>query len=644
MTMRLFVLLCCLVLIKPSFADVSLPKLISNHMILQRDMPLKLWGWANSDETVSVWLNNEFVGKTVATDGQWQIPLAAQTAGGPYVIKVIAENTLIIDDVYFGDVWLASGQSNMELSMARVAEAYPQDLVSANYPQIRQFLVPQHYNFKEPQDDFASGEWMLASSTNVSRFSAVAFYFARELYQHNGVPIGILNNALGGSPVEAWMSEEALQAFPESLAEAHRFRDDQLIANIQAADSNKNQQWYGRLDKLDPGLNAPIPWYTKSFDDSDWQKFSIPGDYDQPDNKPYIGTWWLRKTLSLSAEEAENVSILRLGTIVDADTVYVNGIKIGNTTYQYPPRRYALPAKLLHEGENLIAVRVTATGNRSGFVKDKPYWLGSDDHAISLVGEWRMHAGQDAPPLAGDTFIRWKAQGLYNGLTAPLTHYAIKGVIWYQGESNTGRWQDYQAKFTTMISDWRKKWGQGDFPFLFVQLANFMAVDEQPQDGGWAQLRWAQHQSLAAPNTAMAVAIDIGEWNDIHPVDKKTLGKRLALAARALALNEKVSYQGPTLAKVEQREHALVVHFNHTDQGLVIKGQTQQSFAIAGDDNIFHWAEVKLIDNNRIQVSHPDISQPTQVRYAWGDNPQASVYNGSGLPAPPFKAQLNDGR
>jgi sialate O-acetylesterase len=640
--MRLFVLLCCLVLIKPGLAEVRLPKLISDHMILQRDMPLSLWGWANSDETVSIWLNDEFVGKTVATDGRWQIPLSAQPAGGPYVIKVVADNTLNIEDVYFGDVWLASGQSNMELPMARVAEAYPQDLVTANFPQIRQFLVPQHYNFKSPQDDFTSGQWMLASPSNISRFSALAFYFARELYQHNGVPIGILNNALGGSPVEAWMSEEALQAFPESLAEAHQFRNDQLIASIETADAKKNQQWYGQLDKLDPGLNASTPWYTQSYDDSDWQKFSIPGDYDQKDNKPYIGTWWLRKTLTLTAEEAKQATILRLGTIVDADTVYVNGVKVGNTTYQYPPRRYALPVNLLHAGDNLIAIRVTATGNRSGFVKDKPYWLGNDEHAVSLVGEWRMQVGKDAPPLAGDAFIRWKAQGLYNGLTAPLTHYAIKGVIWYQGESNTGRWQDYQAKFTAMISDWRKKWGQGDFPFLFVQLANFMAADEQPQDSGWAQLRWAQYQSLATTNTAMAVAMDIGEWNDIHPVDKKTLGQRLALAARALALNENVSYQGPTLANMQKQDHALVMHFNHAGQGLKLKGQTQHTFAIAGDDNIFRWAEVSLVNDNSIKVSHPDVSQPTQVWYAWADNPQASLYNDFDLPASPFQARLNE--
>lgn len=620
-------LLCSL----PASADIRLPKLIAEGMVLQRDTVIPLWGWAESGEEVSLYLNGSLLGRVLPVAGAWQFKLPAQAAGCGQQLTLVGHNRLELKDICFGDVWLASGQSNMEMPMARLAEAYPEDLQQAAYPQIRQFTVPQEYNFDAPQYDLSGGYWQAASPDSISDFSALAYYFARDLYQHNGVPIGILNNALGGSPVEAWLSEEALQAFPDALAQAIRFRDPALRVRITAEDQAKNARWYGDLQQRDPGLNSDTPWYAPHFDDSQWQSFSVPGFRPEP----FTGVWWLRKTLELSAEQAASADTLRLGSIVDADEVYINGQLVGNTTYQYPPRRYTLPAGVLHEGTNLIALRITSTNGKTGLMPDKPYWLGTDQQSVPLSGSWRMQTAATAEQLPGDTFIRWQPLGLFNGLTAPLTKLPIKGVIWYQGESNVGSYPQYAERFRALIRDWRKQWQQPELPFLYVQLANYLEKSSEPVDSHWAGLREAQRQVQDEPHTAMVVAIDTGEWNDIHPVDKKTLGQRLALAARAIVLKEKVIYQGPQLQTIAAEGQALVLTF---DQPLQLKTDGQ-SLAIAGADGQFYWAVVQH-NGNQLTLSHPNVTAPTQVRYGWADNPDAVLYNPAGLPASPFTAQL----
>lgn len=622
-----------------ALAEIQLPKLINQHMVLQRDVDLPIWGYADEGEAVLIKLDGKPIAKTQTSKGKWNITMPPQKAGGPHTLEFLGKNSIKVSDIYFGDVWVASGQSNMELQMYRLEEDYPQDLLDADYPLIRFFMVPQEYNFNAPQDDFSRGEWRLTSAANIKQTPALAFYFAKALLQTNGVAIGIINNALGGSPIEAWMSEEALHAFPESLAEGQRFKNPQLIESINAKDKAKNDAWYGNINQQDLGLNGEKPWFAPNLDESDWETFTVPGYREDTDEHPFNGVWWFRKTVTMNEQQARATNIIRLGRIVDADEVYINGVKVGNTTYQYPPRRYPIPAGLLKEGDNQITVRVIANSGRSGFLFDKPYWIGTDGNALDLKGQWKVKTGTLAPALASDAFIRWKPLGLYNGLTAPLTHFAIKGVIWYQGESNAGRWQDYQAKFSTMIKDWRKAWGQGDFPFIFAQLANYMPQKTQPSDTDWAQLRHAQSQTLSEPNTAIALAIDIGEWNDIHPTNKKTLAHRMALAARALALHEDIRYQGPEISQIQRIGQTLVLSFTHIADGLVLKSQNDHSFAIANDDGQFSWADAQL-QGNQIILSAPNIKQPSQVRYAWGDNPDASLYNSEQLPALPFAKSL----
>ncbi|WP_337880788.1 sialate O-acetylesterase [Rheinheimera sp.] len=618
-------------------AEVKLPRLISDGAVLQRDKSIPLWGYGSDGEAVELYLNNQLIGKAVTRLGRWQIQLPAQSAGGPHQLRVKGQNEVQVNDLYFGDVWVASGQSNMEMPMARLAEAYPADLAAAHFPLIRQFSVPQHYNFKAPQTDLSDGRWMQATAADIQHFSALAYYFARDLQQQMKVPLGILNNALGGSPVEAWLSEEALQAYPEALAEAKKFKNDGYIAEVTAADAAKNQAWYGDLAARDQGLQAPTPWYQPELNDSGWKTIELPGFLPQA----FTGVWWLRQRIELTAEQAKRATVLRLGSIVDADEAYLNGQKIAETTYQYPPRRYDIPAGLLKAGTNLLAVRITSTQGKTGLMPDKPYWIGTDQQQLPLGKSWKMQLGASASPLPGDTFIRWKPLGLYNGLTAPLTWLPVKGVIWYQGESNVGACAQYQQRFEQMIHVWRRAWQQPDLPFLYVQLANFLEKTTTPTDSSWAGLREAQRLTQRVPHTAMVVALDTGEWNDIHPVDKRTLGQRLALAARAVAYQEPLGYRGPEIASVKTKGQHLLLSFHFTDQGLVLKGpHSDQAFAIAGKDGRYVWARVQQ-QGDQLLLSSPEVSEPVSVRYGWADNPDAVLYNGLGLPASSFEAKVD---
>ncbi len=620
-----------------SQADIRLPKLISDQLVLQRDQPLPLWGYAAPGESVTIRLNNTAAGSVIADQhGQWQLTLPPQPAGGPHLLEFQGQNQLQVKDVYFGDVFVASGQSNMELTMARLEEAYPADLQSANYPLIRQFNVPQRYDFKAPQQDFSEGQWLVASPATIQHFSALAFYFARDLQAHSQAAIGIYNAALGGSPVESWLDESTLKQFPDAYQLAQIYKSDSLIRDIEAADQAKNARWYGDLQQKDAGLHAQTPWYSPALDDSVWADFQVPG-YRKDD---FTGVWWLRKTISLTAEQAAKSRILRLGSIVDAEEVYVNGSQIGNTTYMYPPRRYPLPKGLLKTGDNLIAVRVTVTNgaqNRSGFIPDKPYWLGTDSNKIDLAGNWKMQTSATAKALPMDAFIRWKPLGLYNAMIAPLQKLPVKAVLWYQGESNVGAYQQYEQRFRAMIRQWRTQWQQPDLPVFYVQLANYLAKQPTPQPSSWAGLREAQAAVLSEPNTAMVVAIDTGEWNDIHPVDKRTLGSRMALAARAVVYGEPIEYRGPVLNSIRREGASLQLTFDFAGSGLQLK--PGQAFAIAGKDGQFVWANVQLKDG-QIWLSHPQVPAPTEVRYGHADNPDAVLYNSAGLPASPFSAAL----
>ena len=628
------------VLISPALAVVRLPRLISDGMVLQRDTRVVLWGWADAQEPVSVQFMDSLYTTTADDHGDWQIVLSNLRPGGPHDLIIKAGNTLTLRDVLVGDVWVCSGQSNMELPMRRVAWKYPREIAACENANIRHFAVPQRYDFKTPQADVFAGNWTSANPATVLDFSATAYFFAAELYAKYKVPIGLINASLGGSPAEAWMSAEALKQFPVHLQEAQRFQDDALIAGIENADRARNDAWYRLLRQKDEGYKNPqLPWSDPSLCTDSWERMSIPNYWSHTELGPVNGVVWFRKKVIIPAVMAGKPAQLILGRIVDADSCFVNGLFVGAVSYQYPPRRYDIPPGLLREGENILVVRVISNAGAGGFVPDKSYQIIADGDTLDVTGIWQYRRGAVMEPLASQTFIRWKPLGLFNAMIAPLLKVRIRGVIWYQGESNTGRSQEYRTLFPALIRDWRSHWNQGDFPFLFVQLPNFMEPQNRPGDGGWVRFREAQAQALALPNTAMAVAIDLGEWNDVHPLNKKDVGMRLALAARRVAYGENIVHAGPLFKAMRRKGNKLVLTFDHAGSGLMtMDGGPLKHFAIAGADKNFVWAKAR-IDKKRVVVWADGVKKPVAVRYAWADNPQgANLYNKEGLPAAPFRS------
>lgn len=630
--MHKFALLLALLFVahQPAHAQLKLPKLISDGMVLQRDAPVRIWGWSNPGDVVNLVFMSTSHRTTTDNTGTWSIRLSDLQAGGPHHLTIsTADTSILIRNILIGDVWLASGQSNMELPMRRVRPLVEAEIAASQNEFIRYFDVPQRYDFVTPQQDLPGGMWTSANPETVQNYSAVAYFFAKEVFNTYGVPIGILHSALGGSPAEAWMSEDALRSFPTHFQEAQRFKNPDLIRQIEAADRTRIQAWYELLASRDTmrGVNTT-------------SVMTIPGYWKDTELGAVNGSVWFRKDIIIPAHHAGKTAFLELGRIVDSDSVFVNDVFVGSTGYQYPPRWYNVPEGVLKAGRNSIVIRVVNESGHGGFVLDRTYKLTIDNDSYDLRGDWQYRLGAVMDPLAGQTFIRWKPVGLYNAMISPLLNFRIKGAIWYQGESNAGRPEEYRTLFPALIENWRASFQQSDFPFLFVQLANFMEHQDQPTESGWAMLREAQFKTTSLRNTAMAVTIDIGEWNDIHPLNKQDVGKRLALAARHVAYGESnVLHSGPTYRSMSVDGNRIILSFDHAGSGLMTtNSEAPQEFAVAGDDRRFVWADAK-IEADRIIVWSDEVPNPVAVRYAWADNPhRVNLYNKEGLPATPFRS------
>ncbi|MBN1402867.1 MAG: hypothetical protein JW942_00170 [Opitutales bacterium] len=621
----------------PASAEVTLPRILSGGMIIQRDAPIEIWGKADAGEKVSVSMSGKTATTKADAQGRWSVELPELAAGGPYDIVVQGENTVVLKNVLMGDVWLCSGQSNMETPMSRIAERYTRELAESANDNIRFFTAPLSYNFHAPQDDYASGEWKSADPDSLMSFSGVAYFFARKLEAETGVPVAIINASNGGSPIASWMSEEALSAYPELLEEALRFRDDAMVERIEARNRETESDWYGTRDRTDPGLKTGTEWYREVMDCSDWGSVTIPGVMaDQ--GVESLGTIWLRKDITIPAELAGQPALLRLGNMIHADTAWINGQEVGSTGYEYPPRRYKVPAGIIKEGRNSIAIRLTCYGGSgASFMPDKPYQLEVGAQVFDLKGEWLVKDGADMPAKAPTVFVRWMPMGLHNGMLGPLQKLNLKGFVWYQGESDTGRAATYGEFLRAMIDDWRAIWGQ--LPFIYAQLPNFMEPTSGPAESGWATLREQQRRTLSVPNTGMGVNIDLGEWNDIHPTNKLDVGERLALAALKLAYGRDIVSSGPLLAGMSVEGTKAVLSFDSVGGGLVAKdGPELRQFTIAGADGVFHMARAKIC-GDKVLVWSDEVKEPQTVRYAWASNPLgANLYNAEGLPASPFEA------
>lgn len=625
-------------------AQVRLPHLISDGMVLQRDVKLNLWGWASPNERITIQFNNHTAKIIADAAGNWKTTLEPMKTGGPYQMDISASNHIIIKNILVGDVWFCSGQSNMVINMERVKEKYSNNIATANYPQIRNFFVSTVADVRNEHTDLPPGKWTDATQTNILSFGAVSYFFARDLYLKYHVPIGIINSSVGGTPIQAWISAEGLKVIPKYADRLTQFKDtaylNTLVKPVKPIVGQKAES-----KQSDKGLSGDLKWYDVNYQPIGWHNFWLPGYWADQGIKGLNGVVWFRKEIQVPSRMAGKPAKLFVGRIVDADETFVNGVKVGNITYQYPPRRYVIPADVLKAGNNIIVVRITNTSGKGGFVPDKRYELTDDTTTIDIRGDWEYKVGQvfDSASEASKAVAPFSAQnepvGLYNTMVAPVINYAIKGFVWYQGEANTSSPKEYNQLLPALINDWRAKWNNAELPFLYAQLPNFMEVQYSPSESHWAEVREAQLHALSVSNTGMAVAIDAGEWNDIHPLDKKDIGDRLALAAEKVAYSEnKLVFSGPIFQSATVEGTKVILRFNNIGSGLVIKDGTElNQFAIAGADKKFVWAKA-MIDGDKVVVSGEGIPNPLYVRYAWADNPEgANLYNKEGLPASPFR-------
>ena len=616
-------------------AQVRLPQLISDGMVLQRDQPIEIRGWASPGENVRITFAGRSKNAVTSSSGSWSAQFPARPAGGPFTMEIDGASHLTIKDILIGDVFFCSGQSNMVIPMERVKEKYPEEITGADFPQIRNFFIPTVSDVQQPHNDLPASKWMAATPENVLKFGAASWFFAKELHQRYHIPIGIINSSVGGMPIQAWISAEGLKDIPN-------YRD--RVAQIRDSAWHPSDTVTVLPPTTDEGLTSSVKWYDPSYTPEGWRPFWLPGYWADQGVHGLNGIVWFRKVIDVPASMAGKPAKLFVGRIVDADETYVNGTKVGNITYQYPPRRYEVPAGLLKAGKNVLVVRVTNYTGKGGFVPDKRYELTDGTTHVDIRGDWQYKVGAAFPvmPPAKPTFsAESEPTGLYNTMVAPVTHTAIKAFLWYQGEANAWNPGEYKALLPALISDWRNKWGRQDLPFLYVQLPNFMDMQYTPSESSWAVIREAQLQALSIPHTGMAVTIDAGEWNDIHPLNKKDVGQRLALAARVVVYGEKgLEYAGPLFRSMERKGDSVYLHFTHTGSGLVAKGSRLKGFSVAGADNHFVWADA-VIAGDAVIVHSSQVANPAAVRYAWADNPgDANLYNREGLPASPFRTDI----
>ncbi|HEY8994555.1 MAG TPA: sialate O-acetylesterase [Lacunisphaera sp.] len=617
-------------------ADVVPASLFCEHAVLQQGVPIPVWGTADENEKVTVTLAGQTV-STVAHGGKWNVQLGALPAGGPHVLTITGNNRIEIADVLIGEVWVCSGQSNMERQLGLREGQQPirnweAEVAGADFPQIRHFGVAQRLAL-EPQTS-VGGRWLVCTPETATDFTAVGFFFGRALHLARGTPIGLIHSSWGGTPAEAWTGREGIARIPESaeaLASLESFRRDPDRAR---ADFQRNlNRWF---EVNDPGSGSDWSGSAELLEVRYWPVMQLPAAWERAGVPDFDGVAWFRREFELPVSWAGHEVELHLGAIDDVDSTWVNGRLAGSTAVWNEPRVYRLPAGTVKPGRNVIAVRVLDTGGNGGL------WGGGDpmrlvdvnvpSQTVALDGEWRYRLSllsHNAPPPPANVSTGSGAPTvLYNGMIAPLQPYAIRGVIWYQGEANSGQALLYRRIFPNLVADWRRAWGQGDFPFLYVQIAPFHEMVPE--------IREAQRLSLAKiPNSAMAVTIDVGDANDIHPVDKKPVGERLALAARAVAYGEKIEYSGPLFESLSIEGSHAMLKFSHVGSGLVAPGGELKGFTIAGADRKFYPAKAKIV-RGLVEVSAADVPAPVAVRYAWANVPEGNLFNRAGLPASPF--------
>ena len=628
-------------------AKVVLPSVFTDNMVLQQKTDITFYGDATKNKQLTVktgWNGKEYYTEADG-QGKWSLKIPTPAAGGPYEITFSDGKKLQLKNVMIGEVWFCSGQSNMEMPVAGWGKVmnYEQEIAEAAYPAIRLFQVKKNTSLAPLKEvESTLGGWQECSSATVPEFSALAYFYARALWKELNVPIGVIDCTWGGTPAEAWTSHETLRqvmGFREEMDKLERLGFDPN--RMEQAYSEERAHWQSLFTEKDKGMeNGKLCWTAPSLSEEDWQTISLPGYWEGKGLKDFDGIIWFRRSLEIPAEWAGKPLTLRLGMIDDEDITYFNGVEIARGAGYMTPRTYTIPAKLVKAGKAVLAVRVSDFGGEGGIHgKAEDLYVEADGKRISLAGDWKYRIGLSLTgfPPAPVSPVQSSSYPtvLFNAMVKPWTAFPIKGVIWYQGEANVGRSEQYGDLFPALITDWRRQW-RSDFPFYFVQLANFMESKKIQPDSEWAALREAQTKALKLDQVGMAVTIDIGLADDIHPKNKQEVGRRLALVALAGSYGKNVSSSAPVFQNYIIKGNKMELDFGQKQDGFQIKGTTLKGFTIAGPDRVFYPAEA-MVQNGKIIVFSPEVSIPLAARYGWADNPDCNLYGENGLPVAPFR-------
>ena len=622
--------------------SLRLPSILGDHMVLQQNSFAKLWGWAAPQQEVKVTTSwNQKSYRTVSDHkGNWQLRVLTGKAGGPHTVTIEAGETRVLEDLLLGEVWICSGQSNMEWSL-RQSETAETEIPASDFPEIRLFTVERTIGFC-PMEDL-TGSWELCRPETSAGFSAVGYFFGKILHQKLGVPVGLVNTTWGGTPSEAWTSRETMASFGDfdrQLEELYGTRDEDrvnaLLDQVRMEAEIKEQQDFENQENI--GFSEG--WMQADYDDSKWETIPCPGEWSSIEGLGILeGVVWMRTAVKIPGDWTGKDLSLELGPVDEMDITYINGVEVGTSRVinnWNVPRYYKVPASLVSSGQLQLAIRIVNT-NGEGGIFGHPEQLklvleeGTESDSVMLAGDWKYRVAYRFPevPMLINSHT---PSVLYNGMRHPLKNLAIKGAIWYQGESNQTRAVQYRTIFPGMIRDWRRTWNQGDFPFYFVQIAPYEYGSNQTSP----ELREAQLLTLnKVEYTGMAVTMDIGNPEDIHPTNKRDVGLRLALWALAKDYKRDVVFSGPLYREQSIEGNRIRIHFDHTGSGLLARGGPLTHFEIAGEDQVYHAAEA-VIDGKTVVVSAADVSAPVAVRYGWSNTAEPNLFNKEGLPASSF--------
>lgn len=615
-------------------ADVRLPKLFADNMVLQRNKLIPVWGWASVNEKIEIKFNNQIKNTKADKNGKWIIRLDAENAGGPYELSIIGKNKIILKNVLVGEVWICSGQSNMEFAVSGVNNA-EKEMNDADYPFLRSFTVPKDVS-SLPKNDLKEGKWEVCNKNTVGDFTAVGYFFAKKIYNELRIPIGLIHTSWGGTVSETWTSREAFQSsdeFKEMISDMPNVGLDSISNIFNKSISKRVEGLQGSKINLEKASR----YKEFAFNDSNWPEVNEPEVWETQDLGEFDGVVWLRKSITLSAKETGKDAAIELSKIDDEDITYINGVEVGRNNNWDDNRKYSITRGILKEGINTISIRVVDNGGGGGiYGESNDFKLSIGDKSIPLQGKWKYQVESIKSDVSPNSYPSL----LFNAMINPLIPYAIQGVLWYQGESNTSRAQQYKKAFPLLINDWRIKWNQGNFPFYFVQLSSFNENNGNSENGSmWAELREAQTQTLQLPNTGMCVTIDIGNPTDIHPKNKQDVGKRLAAIALKNIYNQNIVCSGPTFNSMEIQKNKILVSFGNTGSGLTTPNKYGylKGFEIAGEDKIFYFANAQII-NNKVILFSENVPNPIAIHFGWADDAsENNLSNKEGFPAVPFR-------